>query len=200
MHRGRKRQADAPGAVPHLAVPEESVPGPPPSQPPPLTVTTAALQAPAPPCFVPKPASVAPMPVAAFVGKIGGGGRAAPASAAATFALVESSGERECGRWPLAQGKAYTVGCQGSGAEIEIRHSSVSRRHCSVQLDGPEPMVLITDLESTNGTVVNGQQLGGGNSKVSSKGLPRLKAFPARSEHLVRLGQCNHDFKVVTCV
>merc|ERR1712085_29228 len=96
----------------------------------------------------------------------------------------------------MGHGRTYTMGTSGGGADIIIKHNSISRKHCSVSLDGPEPMIIISDLDSTNGTIVNGQRLGAGKAKVS-KTLLRPMAIPVWHEHLVQLGRCSHNFQVV---
>lgn len=127
---------------------------------------------------------------------------AATAEAVATHALVQCARDSERQRWLLCHGRTYVVGNPTGDADFRVHQTSVSRRHFSLQLDGPEPMVIITDLGSTNGTVVNGQKLACGLLKPRSStkvqgGLARPFMFPAFAENLIRLGHCQDDFKVV---
>jgi len=95
-------------------------------------------------------------------------------------------------KWQISRGKSYTVGCDGFGADIGVRDYSLSRRHCSIKLEGPEPMVVVEDLASTNGTFVDGQCVG----EVTG-GVAKPRMFVAGKAHIIRLGQCTHGFRVV---
>ncbi len=53
---------------------------------------------------------------------------------------------------PLADGARLTVG-RGGQTEIQVQDQAVSRRHCTVEVDGD--VVRIVDLKSANGTFVN---------------------------------------------
>ena len=59
-------------------------------------------------------------------------------------------------RFDLAQGRTYVVG-RGATSDIPIYDPTISRRHAelSIREDG----VTITDLESSNGTFVNGERI-----------------------------------------
>lgn len=55
--------------------------------------------------------------------------------------------------WPIAQGKALTIG-RGSSADIQLRDGLVSRSHAEIK--GQAETCLLSDLGSANGTYVNG--------------------------------------------
>ncbi len=74
---------------------------------------------------------------------------AAPAAPAATgSAVLELKGQHYALR-PI------TVIGRGAEADVQVHDSGVSRRHCEVRL-GPEGAAELVDLQSTNGTTVNG--------------------------------------------
>jgi HD-GYP domain-containing protein (c-di-GMP phosphodiesterase class II) len=54
--------------------------------------------------------------------------------------------------YALAEGASVTVG-RVSQCEIHVDDQAVSRRHCTLAVRGPE--VIVTDLDSANGTFVN---------------------------------------------
>lgn len=74
---------------------------------------------------------------------------ATPAAPAATgSAVLELKGQR----YPL---RPITVIGRGAEADVQVHDSGVSRRHCEVRL-GPEDVAELVDLQSTNGTTLNG--------------------------------------------
>jgi pSer/pThr/pTyr-binding forkhead associated (FHA) protein len=52
---------------------------------------------------------------------------------------------------------SVTVIGRGAEADLRLADTGVSRAHAEVLLDGPE--VRLTDLGSTNGTLVNGRRI-----------------------------------------
>ena len=67
--------------------------------------------------------------------------------------LVDAGGARD---WPLRHGT--TVLGRGEDADIRIPDVGVSRRHARIAFDGRA--AVLTDLGSTNGTLVNDQPVG----------------------------------------
>tara|TARA_B100000029_G_scaffold510078_1_gene600746 strand:+ start:811 stop:1122 length:312 start_codon:yes stop_codon:yes gene_type:complete len=63
--------------------------------------------------------------------------------------------------------KTLTIGSAAS-ADIPIRNQFVSRRHC--QMDFQKGVFLMRDLESKNGTFVNGVPVSGNNPRELSDG------------------------------
>src|SRR5262245_28523507 len=61
--------------------------------------------------------------------------------------------------FPLAEPCVVTIG-RAPDLELRLEHASVSRRHARIVVDHGE--VRISDLDSHNGTRVNGQPLTGG--------------------------------------
>jgi len=104
--------------------------------------------------------------------------------------LVEIQQGVEKQSWPLAVGRTYTVGRSGAGADIEVAHATLSRKHCSILLEGAlsrKLFVTVTDLGSTNGTFVNGQRL---EPHASST----MRYDP---QQCLGFGECKNMFKVV---
>jgi putative nucleotidyltransferase with HDIG domain len=64
--------------------------------------------------------------------------------------------------YALADGAAVTVGRVGQ-CEIHIDDQAVSRRHCSLVVRGSD--VLVTDLDSANGTFLNERQVKSGTAR-----------------------------------
>lgn len=60
---------------------------------------------------------------------------------------------------PLEEGVQYTIGRDISNA-IHVEDTMVSRKHCEIYVVGQDK-TLIHDLESTNGTYINGRPLKG---------------------------------------
>jgi predicted component of type VI protein secretion system len=68
----------------------------------------------------------------------------------------------EC--WELREGNLYIIG-KGNDADIPLHEKSVSDHHAALQIrrsndDEKRLMIVITDTNSTNGTVVNGKDIG----------------------------------------
>lgn len=108
----------------------------------------------------------------------------------ATCALVEIRQGAELRSWPLIAGRTYTVGRNSCGADIEVDHATLSRKHCSFLLEGVPShklFVTVTDLGSTNGTFLNGKRLDKGDISTSSY----------NPDHIIGFGECKDAFKVV---
>ena len=58
--------------------------------------------------------------------------------------------------YPLYEGNVYRIGRDHDNA-IQIDEKTVSRRHCEIQVNNNQ--VFIKDLNSTNGTFVNGEKI-----------------------------------------
>lgn len=80
--------------------------------------------------------------------------------------VVDGPGER----MPLRQGR-NVIG-RGSTADVRITDSGISREHAEVTTDGV--LATITDLQSTNGTMVNGK---------------RISRAPLRHGDVIRIGR-----------
>src|SRR5262245_26849635 len=72
-------------------------------------------------------------------------------------------GEAFAGRTYELTQERTTVG-RSSQNVLAIHHPSLSREHCEIYLHGPE--VIVRDLGSRNGTVVEGQTLSGSQAQV----------------------------------
>lgn len=121
------------------------------------TIPTDPKSAPSGPSTPTVPAAAAPGPASSgpftdVIGQPGGGQR--PASSAASR-LVITEGAREGMEMPLGGGP-ITIG-RSSESNVVIRDDYTSTNHARLDLraDG----WLLTDLESTNGTFVNGQKV-----------------------------------------
>ncbi|HYN94897.1 MAG TPA: DUF3662 and FHA domain-containing protein [Pilimelia sp.] len=80
-----------------------------------------------------------------------GGGYGPPAGGARTVRLVSGDGRT----YPLQIGS--TVIGRGDQANLRLPDVGISRRHARLDFDGGQ--VVLTDLGSTNGTMVNGQRV-----------------------------------------
>lgn len=66
--------------------------------------------------------------------------------------------------WELREGNLYVIG-KGTGVDIFLGEKAVSDQHATIQLrrsndEEKKLMVVITDTNSTNGTVINGKDIG----------------------------------------
>lgn len=85
-----------------------------------------------------------------------------------------SSGES----WELREGNLYILG-KAADADIPLNEKSVSDHHANLQIrrsndDEKKLMIVITDTNSTNGTVVNGKDIGI-NGHISLQHLDKVK-------------------------
>jgi pSer/pThr/pTyr-binding forkhead associated (FHA) protein len=58
----------------------------------------------------------------------------------------------------------YTIG-RHEQCNLRVKSKTVSRRHCEITIDDDRRHVLVKDLGSRNGTIVNGRKLSGGESE-----------------------------------
>jgi len=72
--------------------------------------------------------------------------------------LTDTAGELEP-RDFVFEGETAVVMGRASNCQVRLPDPTVSRRHC--QLDSDDEAVWVRDLESLNGTFVNGHRLGG---------------------------------------
>src|SRR5712692_594243 len=69
--------------------------------------------------------------------------------------IIATAGPLKGSEFPIGE-LEFTIGRQGDN-DINLEDDLVSRRHCSIQLlDG---RVVLRDLESKNGTLVNGEAI-----------------------------------------
>lgn len=66
--------------------------------------------------------------------------------------------------WELREGNLYVIG-KGNDAAVHLNEQSVSDHHAALHIrrsndDEKKLMIVITDTNSTNGTVVNGKDIG----------------------------------------
>lgn len=57
-----------------------------------------------------------------------------------------------------AQGQTIQVGRDPANCEVVIKDAEVSRKHCRITLS-PEGKVIVVDLGSANGTLLNGEAM-----------------------------------------
>mmetsp|Transcript_45483 Transcript_45483/g.97464 ORF Transcript_45483/g.97464 Transcript_45483/m.97464 type:complete len:233 (-) Transcript_45483:135-833(-) len=105
-------------------------------------------------------------------------------------ALVEHVRGIRSRKWTMHLGNVYKVGREGSAADIEVDHPSMSRRQCSLAVTRSEAgdLVLVAmDQGSTNGTFINKSRL--------EKGVGLTKPL-AEVKHLV-FGECPNGYKIM---
>jgi pSer/pThr/pTyr-binding forkhead associated (FHA) protein len=73
-----------------------------------------------------------------------------------SYVLTFLSGKYQHGQYPLPQDGTVTLG-RTSEADVILAEDMISRRHASVSVS--QGTVTITDLNSTNGTYVNGEKV-----------------------------------------
>mmetsp|Transcript_10559 Transcript_10559/g.24025 ORF Transcript_10559/g.24025 Transcript_10559/m.24025 type:complete len:250 (+) Transcript_10559:57-806(+) len=105
------------------------------------------------------------------------------------YALVEFRKGVPSRKWTMVLGQTYEVGRAGSGADMEVDNSSLSRRHCSMALTRVDDDIVLVALDkgSTNGTFVNKQRL--------EKGVGLTKPLK-EIRHLV-FGECENGYRIV---
>lgn len=74
-----------------------------------------------------------------------------------TYVLVGAEGQR---RWRIEEGRSYAMGRAATNDICVCNSAMVSRRHAVLQCDAGT--IVLRDLESTNGTFVDGHRLEGG--------------------------------------
>ncbi|WP_240307460.1 FHA domain-containing protein [Thermophilibacter mediterraneus] len=99
---------------------------------------------------------------------------AAPSHDSASCLLID----RQTGRTFTAQGPSAVIGRERSQASIVLRDPNVSRRHAELSFDGTG--WRITDLNSTNGTLVNDVD---------------VTSCPLQDGDLITLGLVNLEFR-----
>ncbi|HUW32541.1 MAG TPA: glycosyltransferase [Planctomycetota bacterium] len=72
------------------------------------------------------------------------------------YVLTIREGPEAGKRFSIESGRAYTVG-RGVSCEIMLHDREISRVHCII--NASEDPIMISDLESLNGTIVDGQQI-----------------------------------------
>eukprot|EP01017_Pseudomicrothorax_dubius_P041810 TRINITY_DN6742_c0_g1_i2.p1 TRINITY_DN6742_c0_g1~~TRINITY_DN6742_c0_g1_i2.p1 ORF type:complete len:201 (+),score=55.54 TRINITY_DN6742_c0_g1_i2:90-692(+) len=73
--------------------------------------------------------------------------------------LELSSSDGSTKKWELECGKEYSIGRLKSAADIVIEHISISRKHAKVTVS-KKGSLSIEDLNSANGTYVDGKKIG----------------------------------------
>jgi len=74
----------------------------------------------------------------------------------ATYRFVIMTGKDSGVFVPVSEGKTVTLG-RGEDCEIVLADPHVSRRHC--EFKGQEKFCVLTDLDSGNGTMINGERV-----------------------------------------
>jgi len=92
-------------------------------------------------------------------------------------------------KWTLTLGQTYKVGRKDSGADIEIDHESISRRHCSLALTQVESdlMLVVMDQGSSNGTFVDKIKL--------EKGVGLTKKV--KELRFMSFGHCENGYRLI---
>lgn len=130
----------------------------------PLPISPGGFAAPPPPGVAPgRPVAGAMAP---YGGMYGGGAATSsqPASAASTavpdagsLRLVVTGGEQIGSSIALKEG--VTIGRSPARAAFALRDDEVSSLHARIERDVPSGRLALVDLDSTNGTFVNGQRI-----------------------------------------
>lgn len=124
----------------------ETIPPPPPIQPA-QTPQTAAVQSPSTPQTAQSPAPPTQSPDQAAE-------RPAPSPVSARLAIVK--GAREGTEFPLTSAQ-ITIGRSKAGNDLVLNDPQASRNHAVISMENG--VYTIKDLQSTNGTIVNGRQI-----------------------------------------
>jgi pSer/pThr/pTyr-binding forkhead associated (FHA) protein len=89
--------------------------------------------------------------------------------------------------YSLGGGRALTVG-RGSQCQITIDDDTVSSAHARLQLDSQGQRVAITDLNSSNGTFLNGKRMTSGHAQIGDVvrfGTAEFKLAPGGASGVV---------------
>jgi len=73
-----------------------------------------------------------------------------------SYSLVYLTGKKRREKVPLMEGGVLTIG-RSSTADVTINDHKVSRIHCQIEVSGDK--CILSDLNSTNGTFVNGKRV-----------------------------------------
>jgi DNA-binding NtrC family response regulator len=93
----------------------------------------------------------------------------------------------------LAEGQSLVIG-RSPPADVTIRDSSLSRQHASVGLKDGE--VWVEDLQSTNGTTINGEKIERGKAEAGSEigfGAVTASVHMMKPKEIRQLGLESHD-------
>ena len=82
-----------------------------------------------------------------------------------TYVLALADGRQ---RWRIEEARTYAIGRSATNDICVCESATVSRRHAALQCDGGT--VVVRDLDSTNGTFVDGRRLAGGRCARLSPG------------------------------
>ena len=142
---------------PPAALVEPEAPEPPP---PPVAVIEPGPSAPEPPApepppSPPPPAYEAPVPSAEPATMVGGW---TPPATAVVPRLVVRTGRDDGKELALVEGREVMIG-RDAASEFALTDARVSSRHARVRLDGEH--LLVEDLGSANGTIVDGKRITG---------------------------------------
>lgn len=106
-------------------------------------------------------------------------------------ALVEHVRGIRSRKWTMELGEVYHVGRNGTGAQIEIDHPSMSRRQCSLAITrdpaGSGLVLVALDNGSTNGTFVNKDRLKHGVGLTKALSEIKYLAF----------GECQNGYRIM---
>jgi DNA-binding NtrC family response regulator/pSer/pThr/pTyr-binding forkhead associated (FHA) protein len=93
----------------------------------------------------------------------------------------------------LSEGQSLVVG-RAPPADVTIRDSSLSRQHASIELKDGE--VFVEDLQSTNGTRINGEKIESGKAEAGSEivfGAVTASVHMMKPKEVRQLGLESHD-------
>lgn len=119
---------------------------------------------------------------------------------APTLIMMFLNGNRKGLCLSVSASKPIILGRKGSGADVPLPDPALSRLHCRIQALGA--LFTVTDLDSANGTLVNGAplhphapcplhrgdilEIGETRLRVTDDGQPKTEASPKRSTSLLR--------------
>ena len=93
----------------------------------------------------------------------------------------------------LSEGQSLVVG-RSPPADVTIRDSSLSRQHASIEIKDGE--VFVEDLQSTNGTRINGEKIDSGKAEAGSEivfGAVTASVHMMKPKEVRQLGLESHD-------